>query len=41
MKIIDVNILLYAVNENSDPHIRIRQWISYDKVVNIPPLNLY
>ena len=26
MKIIDVNILLYAVNENSDPHTRIRQW---------------
>ena len=26
MKIIDVNILLYAVNENSDPHLRILHW---------------
>lgn len=40
MKIIDVNVLLYAVNPDSDVHVRIRRWweraLTGDESIGLP-----
>lgn len=44
MKIVDVNVLLYAVNEHSDQHTRVRRWweraLRGDESIGLPWLVL-